>query len=246
MTRDPLKLVDRIDSEMDSYSASANWTKIYDSMNEVAYPAEGVIRIFKGDFPNLKFPKVTPGERILDLGCGDGRHLKFLSQLGFTVTGVEISQKICELLQDRFSSFEAPIKISVGHAAHLDFADNTFDRLLAWNSCYYMSMTGPDFDSHVAEMARVLKPQGWITVSIPKKTNFIFEHSSGETHPGYRVIRDDYFGGSRDGELMRCFADRSEIEASFGRYFCDFSHADLDMEWFGLAYHWHVFCARVA
>ncbi len=35
-----------------------------------------------------------------------------------------------------------------------------------------------------------------------------------------------------------------EIETEFSEAFTGFCHADIDMEWFGLAYHWHVFAAK--
>ena len=50
-------------------------------------------------------------------------------------------------------------------------SQNNFDYLLSWNSCYYMS-AGNDinFSKHVAEMARVLRPNSWIICSVPKIT----------------------------------------------------------------------------
>ena len=115
---------------------------------------------------------------------------------------------------------------------------------MTWNSCYYMSLGGQRFEDHVNEMARVIKPGGWIITSIPKKTSFIFKNSVSAELPGYRVIKDDYFAGSRNGEIMRCMEDRDDLVASFEARFEGFCHADLDMEWFGLPYHWHVFCAQ--
>lgn len=96
----------------------------------------------------------------------------------------------------------------------------------------------------MTEMARVIKPGGWIVASLPKKNSFIFKNSVAADWPGYRVIKDDYFAGGRNGELMRCIADREDLVTSFAPHFEGFCHADLDMEWFGLPYHWHVFCAQ--
>ncbi|HZH26069.1 MAG TPA: hypothetical protein VEY95_02695 [Azospirillaceae bacterium] len=38
-----------------------------------------------------------------------------------------------------------PADIRTGHAGSLPFAGGTFDYLLTWNSCYYMSLAGLDF-----------------------------------------------------------------------------------------------------
>jgi hypothetical protein len=100
-----------------------------------------------------------------------------------------------------------------------------------------------DFTSHVAEMARVLKKNGWIICSIPKKSSFIFKGSTPAKVAGYRVLAKDPWG-TREGEIMRCFETRNEVESEFSKWFTGFCHADIDMEWFGLSYHWHVFVAR--
>lgn len=229
---------------MANYESGQTWDKLYLQQSEIAYPAEGVIRIFKGRFPELTMPREQNGLSILDMGCGDGRHLPFFHSLGFKVSAVEITDTIRDVLRDRMANYGVDADIRTGHAGSLPFKDASFDRLMTWNSCYYMTFGGQDFKDHVYEMSRVIKPGGWIVASIPKKTNFIFNNSIEADRPGYRVINDDYFAGSRNGEIMRCMADQNDLVTSFAPYFDGFCHADLDMEWFGLPYHWHVFCAE--
>ena len=59
----------------------------------------------------------------------------------------------------------------------------------------------------------------------------------------YRILDTDPWG-DREGEIMRCFNSREEIVEEFGVHFNKFNHADLDIDWFGLSYHWHVFVAK--
>lgn len=225
------------------YDAAASWRSIYTQDGSLAYPAEGVIRIFKGSFPNLHMPKPSPGNSILDVGCGDGRHLPMFHAQGLRIAAVEIADQIAAQLQERMETLGVVADIRTGHAAELPFEDESFDYLLTWNSCYYMSLADADFQQHVSEMARVLRQGGWIVASIPKKDNFIFKGSKPHTVPGYRVIQDDFFG-SRNGEIMRCMESREDLERSFSGHFEGFCHADLDMDWFGLSYRWHVFAAQ--
>lgn len=226
-----------------SYDSRGSWSRLYTESSAMAWPAEGVIRILKGRFPGLAMPRPSAGQRILDVGCGDGRHLPLFQSIGLESSACEISDEIVDILRNRLREMGLVSDVRTGHAGNLPFADGEFDYLLTWNSCYYMSLTGPDFPAHVEEMARVIKPGGWIICSIPKQTSFIFDGSLPHEVPGYRVIADDFFG-ARNGEVMRCMASREDLVESFAPHFDGFCHADLDMQWFGLAYHWHVFCAR--
>ena len=57
------------------------WSKYYlNSKKEISFPAEAVIRIFRGTFPKLRI-KFKKKQKILDVGFGDGRHLNFFKHL---------------------------------------------------------------------------------------------------------------------------------------------------------------------
>ena len=80
------------------------------------------------------------------------------------MAGTEITQEIVDTVASQLRAIGATgldVDLRVGTCASLPWPDATFDYLLTWNSCYYM---GPDgkFEDHVAEMARVIKPSGWI------------------------------------------------------------------------------------
>jgi SAM-dependent methyltransferase len=227
-----------------SYDAKDEWTRLYKVQSELSYPAEGVIRILKGSFPGLLMPKPGAG-KILDLGCGDGRHFPLFEQVGLAGYGTEITDDICADLRQRLKGRGVGFgDILQGTTDNLPYPDQYFDYLLSWNSCYYMTAgRGLDFSKHVREMARMLNKDGWIICSIPKKTSFIFKGSNPAEVAGFRVLVKDPWG-TREGEILKCFESRDEVEAEFGEVFAGFCHADIDMEWFGLAYHWHVFVAR--
>jgi SAM-dependent methyltransferase len=44
---------------------------------------------------------LAPGERVLDVGCGPGRHSHALARRGLRVTGVDVAQQFVELARDR-------------------------------------------------------------------------------------------------------------------------------------------------
>ncbi len=226
--------------EYNKYEPKKNWTKLFNKVNDISYPAEGVIRIFKGKFPKLKL-KFKKNQKILDLGFGDGRHVLFLKNLGLNVFGSEISSDIVNKAKKNFKSLSK--NFNIGTSDKINFKSNYFDILLSWNSCYYMNPKDPfNFKQHVHEMNRVLKTNGLLILSIPKKSSFIYKNSK-KIKNGYREIKDDYFK-VRDGQIMRCFENKLEIEKNFKRNFKNFVHSSIDINWFGLDYHWHILIAK--
>ena len=83
--------------------AANQWTQFYTETSGMMYPAEAVIRIFKGTYPNLKMPKPKRGDKILDVGCGDGRHFELFSDLGMELAGTEVTQEIVNSVAARLS-----------------------------------------------------------------------------------------------------------------------------------------------
>lgn len=225
-------------SEENTYDAKKEWEKLFTGKADLAFPSEYVIRIFKGRYPRLDLDKTKfKGRKICDIGCGDGRNLVLLHQCGFDTHGIEITEEIASQASANLREREIESTIKVGTNAAIPFPDGHFDYLLSWNSCYYMG-ENTDFDVHIKEFSRILRSGGYLILSIPKKTCFIYKKSEN-LREGYAQIRDDYFG-VRNGETLRIFEDEKEIEMIFSDEFTNFSHGSIQDDCFGLEYHWHL------
>ena len=218
-----------------------NYNTLYKNNIEIMYPAEAVIRIFKGNFPKLKL-KFKKKQKILDSGYGDGRHLIFFKKLGLDPWGLEIS----ETINDSFLKFVKKFnrkKLVVGNSSKIPLKNKFFHFILSWNSIYYMSITkNLDFEKSVKELHRLLKPRGKIIVSVPKKSGFIYKNAE-LIKKGYVRVKNDFFK-VRNGEIMRRFENEEDIRKEFGKYFKKFNFSSLDINWFGLNYHFHIFVAE--
>jgi ubiquinone/menaquinone biosynthesis C-methylase UbiE len=95
-----------------------------------------------------------------------------------------------------------------------------------------------NFNKYVKEFARVMKPNGYLVLSIPKKTSFIYKDSE-KSNPGYQIIRNDPFN-TRNGEVLRMFENENDIKKEFSTHFKNFIFGSVHDDCFGYNYHWHI------
>lgn len=104
--------------------------------------------------------RITHGNRILDIGCGNGGLLGYiLSQAdNLHYTGLEISPLMVEQAQAFNAPFIAARKAEylLYNGTQLPFEDNTFDAVVSVNTVYFWH----DAPEMLAEICRVLKPAG--------------------------------------------------------------------------------------
>ncbi len=96
--------------------------------------------------------------RLLDLGCGIGRHTLRLAREGHWVVGGDLS--VPGLLRGRFSlqRDRLPLRLVRLDMARIPFADGSFDGLLAYHVVYHTTTSG--LQAVVGEVHRVLRVGG--------------------------------------------------------------------------------------
>ena len=189
------------------------------------------MRTLLGTYPNLKLDRgAYPGARILDLGFGDGRNMPLLHDLGFEVYGVEISEEICRLTQNRMERLGVPARLETGSNSHIPFGNEVFDFILACHACYYVS-PGETFADNLREIARVLRAGGRFIFSLAKTDTYVLNDAEPLGNGHYRITHDPR--GLRDGGVFRAFASRQEIVDELGVYFDDFALGLCENDFYG-------------
>lgn len=104
--------------------------------------------------------RLAPGSRLLDGGCGLGDWTLHFTRAGFPTLGLDISRATVELLQRRFPEAE----FAVGDIRATGLPDGAFDAYFSWGTFEHFQ---DGLGACVSEAWRVLKPGGWLFVSVP-------------------------------------------------------------------------------
>ncbi len=115
--------------------------------------------------------ELHPGDLLLDLGCGFGRHAFEGFRRGARVVACDMSApelaEVSALFAAMVDEGEAPpdgmATVTNGDATRLPFPDATFDRIIASEVMEHI----PDDIAALDELTRVLKPGGIMAVTIP-------------------------------------------------------------------------------
>jgi ubiquinone/menaquinone biosynthesis C-methylase UbiE len=115
---------------------------------------------------------LRPGDRVLDMGCGAGRHAFEMYRRGADVVAFDQDAdelaNVLELFAAMKEAGEVPAgaeaDIKEGDALQLPFADAEFDRVVAAEVLEHV----PADIQAITELARVLRPGGTMAVSVPR------------------------------------------------------------------------------
>jgi ubiquinone/menaquinone biosynthesis C-methylase UbiE len=120
------------------------------------------------DFDRIRLKE---NERILDLGCGEGRHaISAYMVQNLDAVGVDLSLKDLNTTQTRFTEFVEPencqksLVLSVANGQQLPFADESFDKVICSEVLEHIH----DYHSVLSEIRRVLKTGGIAAISVPR------------------------------------------------------------------------------
>jgi len=104
---------------------------------------------------------VTPGTRLLDVGCGAGQIALIAARAGAQVIGCDISTNWLEKARDRAAAEGLEITFEEADAESLPYKDAQFDAVVSLLG----AMFAPRPDRVAAELTRVCRPGGMIAMA---------------------------------------------------------------------------------
>jgi len=143
------------------------------------------------DIPKIeKIFKENSINKILDLGCGVGRHTIYFAAKGFRTYGLDKSKEAIDSLKMSLSESNLKSELKVADMEMgLPYDNKFFDAILAVRSIHHMYMN--KMKKVVSEMERVMRSGGFIYVQVPTYDKLLKLKKDGESfkeiEPGTNV-----------------------------------------------------------
>ncbi|MBI4178346.1 methyltransferase domain-containing protein [bacterium] len=142
----------------------------------------------------IKKFKTRMGRTVVDLGCGSGRHLIPLIQMGFEVTGIELTDTAIQQAKARLAREGLKADIIQGDFHSVNLNRRRFDCALSVQSLQFGGW--PDIKRTFARVAQMIRPGGLFILRvrsiriIPPTARFIREkHDLPESKRGVTYLR---------------------------------------------------------
>lgn len=121
---------------------------------------------------NLRRLNISPGTRVLDIGCGNGRHGLEALKAGAHVTATDLDRDALAAAARTASAMQAAGEIPTGgrfatvvaDACQLPLPDGHFDVAIASEVLEHISKD----EAAIVELCRVLRPGGVLAVTVPR------------------------------------------------------------------------------
>ncbi len=159
-------------------------------------------------------------KRILDLGCGDGRHLVWFAAQGFDMVGLDSAPTGLKLAEGFLAAAGQTAELVCADVAGIPFEDGAFDAVICVQVINHQDIDG--IRKTVAGIHRVLRPGGWLFLTVasiegeltnPKIVRLSPRlYTMGEGHeagvPHYKATAEEWLA-----EFARFRIERSRTDA---------------------------------
>ena len=212
---------------------SSSWENHYQrEKSQLSYPDENLVRLLR---KIQKKRKSVSHIRAVDLGCGSGRHLNLLNEIGIeNIIGTDSSLKGLTISREN-SSF--PL-IQMDNK-HISLKDNSVDLLIAWGSLHYSHKDELPF--MISEINRVLKKNGQLIGTLRSDKDTYMKRGKHIQNNIWQTDLDDIKGA------IVSFFKEDELKSYFD-IFNKFNYGFIERSIIGdmdkIISHWVIHCQK--
>jgi tellurite methyltransferase len=174
--------------------------------------------------------------RVLDIGCGMGRHTIYLASRGFKVTAIDNAPTALAKCRERLAEYKLNAEIAEGDMENMSYGPASFDGVLSTNVIHHVRVA--TLQRIIADIHRMLTQDGYFVWVTPNTRHCDWDRGE-EIEPGTWVDPTLEFGNPHHfcteeeaRELLKAFTliSLNEMEAERdGRFY----------------YHWRILAQKL-
>lgn len=163
--------------------------------------------------------------RVLDIGCGLGRHSLFLAQRGFEALSLDISIKALERTRQRLHEESQRAFLTHADMSALPFASQCVGAVIAWRVLHLS--TRENIQKAFHEIWRILRPGGCLLASL-RSTNNTLCHLG--RRDGIEIEENTFImkGQGLDGLIYHFFDQEETLGMLKGFHIIDMYELNLE------------------
>ena len=139
--------------------------------HDLIYPDENVIRFLKRTFKNGE------NKKILDFGCGSGRHALIMAEMDFKIYAMDYNAVCLELTKEKLDKINYKnVEYILNNRLEINLPNESVDCIVAWGALFYFNEK--ERDIFCKEMYRVLKPGGLILADYRTQDDYLFNRGT--------------------------------------------------------------------
>lgn len=173
------------------------WNERYQHRVQKAYPEPRPLLVQYA-------PPASPGQRALDVACGQGQHALYLAEQGYTVDAVDVSAVAVERAQHEMAQRGLHVNFGVIDLDHHQFSAHHYDLICVF---YFLDR------SLIGSLKAALRPGGMF---IYETMNIGWLDSSPDSHHDY-LLQLGELASFFEGWETLLFADGSNRSRYVGR-----------------------------
>jgi len=204
------------------------WDELFkDEKNRWKEPHERLVEVIG----SLK--SKTNQKKVLDLGCGAGRHLVYLSSEGYETYGVDLSINGLMFSREWLAKQGYPTRLAMADMTSLPYSNSSFDMIISMYVIHHNPLAGLRKSIH--EIHRMLVPGGYALLTLNSTRGF--RHDQGQQLEPRTVI--PHIG--KDCGIPHHFSDLQEIAREFDHFIVREIHLEEATNEEGyLSSHWVI------
>ncbi|MBZ7936507.1 class I SAM-dependent methyltransferase [Campylobacter sp. B0100352/1] len=183
-------------------------------------------------------------DQILDLGCGGGRHVKFLSENNFNVYGVDYSANGIKATQELLDLYKLKAELKIASVDDIPYEDEKFDGVICYGVLLYNSKEV--IEKAAKEIYRVLKKDSIAYIVLRSTKDYRYLNNK-KISKYEALIKENGIQRSafEENGMKMYFFDKDEIKRVFNMFkICEINHMEMSLENNSICNHSYIIVLR--